>query len=73
MSSHVNYIQPVSSSMRTNILKSVAIGKSAYNVGMPQDAPVGSKSYDNTFRRSALRRARSGGCGVPKKIGSIYK
>ena len=73
VSSHVNYIQPVSSSMRTNILKSVAIGKSAYNVGMPQDAPVGSKSYDSTFRRSALRRARSGGCGVPKKIGSIYK
>lgn len=72
VSSHVNYIQPIPSSMRTNILKSVAIGKSAYKVGLQLDAPIGSKSYDTSYRRSALQRARSGGCTAPKKKGSIY-
>ena len=72
VSSHVNYIQPIPSSMRTNIVKSVAVGKSAYKVGMPLTSPIGSKSYDTSFRRSALRRARSGGCTAPKKKGSIY-
>lgn len=72
VSSHVNYIQPLSSSMRTNILKSIAVGKSAYKVGLPLDAPISSKSYDTSFRRSALQRARSGGCTAPKKKGSIF-
>ena len=72
VSSHVNYIAPIPGSMYTNIRKSIAIGKSAYKVGLPLDAPIGSKSYDTSFRRSALRRARSGGCTAPKKKGSIY-
>ena len=72
VSSHVNYIEPIPSSMRTNIVKSVAVGKSAYKVGLPLQAPIGSKSYDTSYRRSALRRARSGGCTAPKKKGSIY-
>jgi hypothetical protein len=72
VSSHVNYIQPIQSSMRTNIVKSIAVGKSAYKVGLPLEAPIGSKSYDTSYRRSALRRARSGGCSAPKKKGSIY-
>ena len=72
VSSHVNYIQPIPSSMRTNIIKSVAVGKSAYKVGLPLDAPIGTKSYDTSFRRSALQRARSGGSTAPKKKGSIY-
>jgi hypothetical protein len=72
VSSHMNYIQPIESSMRTNIVKSIAVGKSAYKVGLPLEAPIGSKSYDTSFRRSALRRARSGGCTAPKKKGSIY-
>ena len=72
VSSHVNYIQPIPSSMRTNIVKSIAIGKSAYKVGLPLTAPIGSKSYDTSFKRSALRRARSGGSTAPKKKGSIY-
>ena len=58
--------------MYTNIKKSVAVGKSAYKVGLPLEDPIGSKSYDTSFRRSALRRARSGGCTAPKKKGSIY-
>ena len=72
ISSHVNYIAPIEGSTYTNIKKSIAVGKSAYKVGLPLEAPIGSKSYDTSFRRSALRRARSGGCTAPKKKGSIY-
>ena len=72
ISSHVNYIEPIPSSMRTNIVKSIAVGKSAYKVGLPLAAPIGTKSYDTSFKRSALRRARSGGSVAPKKKGSIY-
>lgn len=72
VSSHVNYIAPIPGSMYTNIRKSIAVGKSSYKVGLPLAAPIGSKSYDNSFRRTALQRARSGGCTAPKKKGSIY-
>jgi hypothetical protein len=72
VSTHVNYIAPIQGSMYTNIIKSIAVGKSSYKVGLPLEAPIGSKSYDTSFRRSALRRARSGGCTAPKKKGSIY-
>ena len=72
VSTHVNYIPPIEGSMYTNIRKSVAVGKSAYKVGLPLEAPISTKSYDTSFKRSALRRARSGGCTAPKKKGSIY-
>ena len=72
VSSHVNYIAPISGSLYTNIIKSIAVGKSAYKVGLPLQAPIGTKSYDTSYRRSALQRARSGGCTAPKKKGSIY-
>jgi hypothetical protein len=72
VSSHMNYIQPIPSSMRTNIVKSISIGSSAYKVGLPLTDPIGSKSYDRSFQRSSLRRARSSGCTAPKKKGSIY-
>lgn len=72
VSSHVNYIAPIPGSMYTNIRKSIAVGKSSYKVGLPLTAPIGSKSYDTSYRRSALQRARSGGCTAPKKKGSIY-
>ena len=72
VSSHVNYIAPIPGSMYTNIRKSIAVGKSAYKVGLPLQAPIGSKSYDTSFRRTALQRARSSGCTAPKKKGSIY-
>jgi hypothetical protein len=72
VSTHVNYIAPIPSSMYTNIVKSVNVGKSAFKVGLSLNTPIGSKSYDNSFRRSALQRARSGGCTAPKKKGSIY-
>jgi hypothetical protein len=72
VSSHVNYIEPKPSSMYTDIKKSVAIGKSAYKVGLPLNAPISTKNYYPSGTRSALQRARSGGCSAPKKKGSIY-
>jgi hypothetical protein len=72
VSSHVNYVAPIPGSMYTNIRKSIAVGKSSYKVGFPPETPIGSKSYDVSYRRSALQRARSGGCTAPKKKGSIY-
>ena len=72
VSSHVNYIAPIASSMFTNIRKSVAVGKSAYKVGLPLEAPISTKNYYPSGTRSALQRARSGGSAAPKKKGSIY-
>jgi hypothetical protein len=72
VSSHLNYIAPIPSSMRTNIVKSISVGKSAFKVGLPLAEPIGSKSYDRSLKRTALQRARSGGCTAPRKKGSIY-
>jgi len=69
---HMNYISPISSGQRMSILKSQAVGKSSYKVGLlPQD-PLSFKSYDQNDVRSSLRFARSGGCVVPKKCGAVY-
>jgi hypothetical protein len=88
VSSHVNYIPPIPSSMFVNIKKSIAVGKSAYKVGLQVapfdpfsnktiaqlqlDAPLSTKSYYPSGTRSALQRARSSGCTAPRKKGSIY-
>ena len=72
VSSHTNHISPIDSSLRTNTLKANAVGKSAYKVNLPNDVPIGTKSYYPSGTRSSLRRARSGGCTAPKKKGSIY-
>ena len=45
---------------------------SAYKVGLPLAAPITTKNYYPSGTRSALQRARSGGCTAPKKKGSIY-
>jgi hypothetical protein len=72
VSTHMNYIAPIPSSMRTNTVKSNAVGKSAYKVGLPDAALIGTKSYYPSGTRTSLRRARSGGCVAPAKKGSIY-
>jgi hypothetical protein len=72
VSTHVNYIEPKPSSMYTDIKKSIAVGKSAYKVGLPLAAPISTKNYYPSGTRSALQRARSGGSAAPKKKGSIY-
>lgn len=71
VSSHMNYIVPIPSSMRTNQLKSIAIGKSSYKVGLPNEAPISTKCYYPSGTRTSLQRARSGGCVAPKKKGAI--
>jgi len=71
VSSHVNYIAPVHSSMHLDKIKSQAIGKDAYHVGVPLSDPISSKNYSVSSTRSALQRARSSGCTAPKKKGAI--
>ena len=71
VSTHANYIPPQPSSMYTNTLKSIAVGKSAYKVGLPIEAPITTKNYYPSGVRTTLRRARSGGCTAPKKKGAI--
>lgn len=72
VSTHMNYIAPVPESMYVNVKKSIAVGKSAYKVGLPLAAPIASKSYYPSGTRTTIRRVRSGGCVAPKKKGSIY-
>lgn len=72
VSTHLNYIAPIPSSMYVNERKSVAIGKSVYKIGLPNTAPISTKNYYPSGVRSSIRRARSGGCVAPKKKGSIY-
>jgi hypothetical protein len=71
VSSHTNYIAPISSSMYVNIVKSNAVGQTAFKVNLPNAAPTGTKSYYPSGTRSTIRRARSGGCVAPKKKGAI--
>jgi hypothetical protein len=71
VSTHMNYIQPLQGSSYVDIKKSIAIGKNAYTSNNP--IPINStKSFDNSYRNSALRRVRSSGSAAPKKKGSIY-
>ncbi len=72
VSTHMNYIAPIPSSMYVNVKKSGAVGKSSYKVGLPIDAPISTKCYYPSGTRSTIRRARSGGCVAPAKKGSIY-
>jgi hypothetical protein len=71
VSSHTNYIPPIPSSMYVNIVKSNAVGQTAYKVNLPNNVPTGTKSYCPSGTRSTIRRARSGGCVAPKKKGAI--
>ena len=71
VSSHTNYIPPIQSSMYVNIVKSNAVGQSGYKVNLPNSAPISTKNYYPSGTRSAIRRARSGGCTAPKKKGAI--
>jgi len=70
-SSHMNYIAPISGDSYINILKSKAIGKSAYKVGLPTNALISTKNYYPSGTRHVIKRVRSGGCVAPKKKGAI--
>jgi hypothetical protein len=68
---HMNYIKPVDSSLHIQKLRSGAVGKSGYKIGLPVDAAYTTKNYYPSGVRTSLRRARSGGCTAPKKKGAI--
>ena len=70
-STHTNYIPPIDSSLYINILKSNAVGQTAYKVNLPNATPTSTKNYYPSGTRSTIRRARSGGCVAPKKKGAI--
>jgi hypothetical protein len=72
VSSHFNYIVPIPSSMRTDIIKANAVGQSAYKVKLPNSAPISTKNYYPSGIRTTLNRVRAGGCTPCKKKGSIY-
>ena len=71
VSTHMNYIVPQPSSMYTNKLKSIAVGKTAYKVGLPINAPISTKCYYPSGTRTTIKRVRSSGCVAPKKKGAI--
>ena len=72
VSSHVNYIGPQDSSLYLNRKKAIAVGKSSFKVGLPENAPYTTKNYCPSGTAISLQRARSGGCTAPKKKGSIF-
>jgi len=72
VSTHMNYIQPPASSMYTQTLKSRAVGKSSYKVGLPADSPLSCKSYNVNDVKSQLGRLRRAGCAAPAKKGAIF-
>jgi hypothetical protein len=71
VSTHTNYIPPLSSSLYVNIVKANAVGQSGFKVNLPNSAPTGTKNYYPSGTRSSIRRVRSGGCVAPKKKGAI--
>jgi len=71
VSSHTNYIPPIPSSMFVNVVKSNAIGQTAYKVNLSNQTPISTKNYYPSGTRSSIRRMRSGGCSAPKKKGAI--
>ena len=71
VSTHMNYITPPPSSMRTSILKSKAIGKSSYKIGLPSIAPMTYKNYNANDVRTIVGRVRRAGCVAPAKKGAL--
>jgi hypothetical protein len=70
VSTHVNYVSPMSGDMYLNKLKSLAVGKSSYN---PTEAPVSYKAVNPSVVQSSLRRVRSSGSVAPKKKGFVHR
>jgi len=71
VSNHLNYINPIDSSLLTQRNRALAVGKSSYKIGLPDSAPYSTKNYYPSGVRTTIRRVRSGGCVAPKKKGAI--
>lgn len=72
VSQSTKYIAPQSSSLYLSRIKSEAVGKSSYKQGLPLEAPLSYKNYNNNDVKTALRFSRAGGAVAPAKKGSIY-
>lgn len=68
---HMNYIPPPDSSLYIRSLKSRAIGKSSYKIGLPPSAPMTNKVYDKNDVKTILGRVRRAGCCAPAKKGAL--
>ena len=71
VSSHLNYIVPVDTSLYIQKNRANAVGKSSYKVGLPNPALYSTKNVSVSSTRTSLQRARSGGCVAPAKKGAI--
>ena len=71
VSTHMNYIAPIDTSLYINRKKAIAVGKSSYKQGLPAEALYTTKNYYPSGVRTSIRRVRSGGCVAPKKKGAI--
>jgi hypothetical protein len=71
VSTHLNYIVPVDTSLYIQKKRAMAVGKSSYKVGLPNPALYTTKNYSASSTRTSLQRARSGGCVAPPKKGAI--
>ena len=71
VSTHLNYIVPVDSSLYIQKKRANAVGSSSLKVGLPAEALYSTKNYFPSSTRSSIRRARSGGCVAPAKKGAI--
>ena len=71
VSTHLNYIVPVDSSLYIQKKRAFAVGKSSYKVGLTPQTPYSTKNYFPSSTRSTIKRARSGGCVAPAKKGAI--
>jgi len=71
VSNHLNYIQPIDCSLQIQKKRALAVGKSSYKIGLPNEAPISTKNYYPSGVRTTIRRVRSGGCVAPKKKGAV--
>lgn len=72
VSTHMNYIAPIPSSMYVTKKKAVAVGQSGFKVGLPAASLYTTKNYYPSGTKFSVNRVRRGGCVAPKKKGSIY-
>lgn len=72
VSQSTKYVAPASSGLYLAAKKSAALGKSSMKVGLPTTSPLSYKNYNKNVTKTALQRARSGGCTAPAKKGSMF-
>lgn len=72
-SGHMNYIAPMSSGQRIAQLKSIAVGKSSFKMGLPPKAPYSTKNVVRGEAYRARQRIRRVGGAAPPKVGAVRR